>query len=149
MKTSSEIIIEAAPQMVFESIVNVDIWPKIFKPCQSVTLETVKDGKQKMRISAKTFINTYEWNSIREIDYKRKKVKFKQLKPVFPIIKMSGTWEVRNFEERTKVTLVHDFSIHEKNNSIFHLIEVLIKKLYVDRNSEKELVGLKDYCERK
>ena len=114
MKTFSEIFIEAAPQMVFESIVNVDIWPKIFKPCQSVTLETVKDGKQKMRISAKTFVNTYEWNSIREIDYKRKKVKFKQLKPVFPLIEMSGTWEVRNFEEGTKVTLVHDYSINKK-----------------------------------
>ncbi|VTT23656.1 hypothetical protein [Streptococcus gordonii] len=149
IKTCSEIVINSETSKAFNAIVDVSLWPEMFQPCQEVILNSTSNSEQIMTVKAKSIFKVHSWRSKRLINYSNYVIDFKQLETVYPIVNMLGSWEFKVEGNVTRVKLMHCFSVSVKNKILEKIIEILIKKIYVDRNSQRELRGLKKYCEGK
>ncbi|MCY7172669.1 SRPBCC family protein [Streptococcus gallolyticus subsp. gallolyticus] len=148
MKTTSKVFVSAKSDDVLDAVIDANNWPKIFPPCKKVKMECFGD-KQRILIQAKSFIKTFNWQSEREVDYSSRRVYFKQLTTVFPVKEMKGYWEVTKQVNGVEVILVHEYKIYGLFGLQSTLLLKLLKYFYVDKNSERELLGLKRYCEGK
>lgn len=145
-ETSSQISIKAPLNKVYEAIKDVSKWPEIFPPCQSVNIERESDNELVMKITALTKGKLFSWISIRRADDPNYTVDFQQLKPVSPLVFMSGSWICKAHGDNTHVELIHTFDL--KSIRFKRVLSWIAKCFFIDSNSVRELRGLKTYLER-
>lgn len=142
----SECVIHAEPEKVYEGLKNITMWTDIFPPCQKARVISWKDGVELVELTALTKGKLFSWTSKRIHNDKELSISFQQMEPAYPLGYMSGIWSVQPYQGQSKVILTHEFEVKWK---LFRKFTGFIaKKFFVDANSEREVRGLKEYCER-
>ncbi len=143
--TVSKGTIYAEADAVYSVLKNIAIWPDIFPPCQKTRIISSYKDSEIVEITSLTNGKTSSWRSQRVFRDDERKVFFRQLKTAKPLSLMQGIWIVVPHDNCTEVILKHRFNI--KPFILHVLIGRIVKKYFVDANSDNEIAGLKRYCE--
>lgn len=138
-------IIYAEADDVYAVLKNIDIWPEIFPPCLNTKIISSYKVSEIVEITSLTKGKTSSWRSQRVFRNEQRKILFRQIKPAKPLSLMHGIWIVVPHENYTEVVLKHRFNI--KPFILHLLIGRIVKRFFVDANSDNEIIGLKKYCE--
>jgi len=144
--TISKGFINADADEVYSVLKNIKMWPEIFPPCQNTRIIKKTKAYEVVEITSFTKGKTSSWESQRVFKDENREISFKQLKTAKPLSIMQGIWIVLPKEVGTEVVLKHTFCIKPLILQFF--LGRIIKKFFVDANSDNEIAGLKKYCER-
>lgn len=142
----SEDVIRAKPEEVYRLLKDITMWPEIFPPCQKAKVLSFENNIEMIELTALTKGKLFSWTSKRVHNDKEMNISFQQTVPTPPLVYMKGTWHVEPEGENTKVILIHEFRL--KWNFCEKLLGMIARKFFVDSNSEREIKGLKEFCER-
>ncbi|MEN2423106.1 aromatase/cyclase [Streptomyces rimosus] len=136
-----EIVVAAPALAVFQLLVDVQQWPRIFPPTVFVD-HLGRDGRsERIRIWATANGEVKTWVSRRELDPVNLRIDFRQEVSATPIASMGGTWLVDTLADgRARVRLWHHYEADAPENLAW--IEET-----VDRNSRAELNALRTHLE--
>jgi aromatase len=138
-----EIAVRAPADEVYRLIADVANWPQIFPP--TVYVKHLEHGDQDERIQIWATANgePKTWISRRELDPKRRRIRFRQERSQPPVASMGGTWLIdATSPAECLVRLRHDYRAVDDDPRKLAWIDQA-----VDRNSRAELAALKTNAE--
>lgn len=137
--------IAAAPQEVYDLIVDVSRWPALFLPTIHAERMAGDETDERIRLWALANDDVRTWTSRRRLDRCALRVEFRQEIPSAPVAAMSGGWYLEPLPDgRTAVLLTHDFSAVGDDEDSMELIGRA-----VERNSISELESLRLAAEQR
>lgn len=141
--TEHQVKIFAPARVVYELLADIVNWPRVFPPTVHVDREALDDTRERIKIWATVNGEVKGWTSLRELDRKALRLRFRQEVSQPPVASMSGEWVVEALSEtETLVRLTHAFTAvgdDEANVAWIHQA--------IDKNSEAELGALKAFAE--
>ncbi|MET8155759.1 aromatase/cyclase [Sphaerisporangium sp. NPDC005289] len=142
--TEHTVTIAAPSDAVYGLIADVGAWPLHFGPTIHAERAEGDDTEELIRIWATANGEVRSWTSARSLRREERRVAFRQRDPRPPAASMGGEWVIRPLPGgRTEVVLKHDFAAVGDDPEKVEWI-----RRAVDRNSDKELAGLKESAER-
>jgi len=140
-KTLSTIRVKGNIHDAFEIIRDIKKWPDIFPPCKEVEIYEEKGNKTTFYLTAVTNGIRNRWFSEQEVIEKYQLIRFRQLEPSPPLLFMQGEWHLAQRGTEVKIEMTHEFDV--KTVIFFRpILGFIIKKFFVDRNSNIELRAL-------
>lgn len=153
--TEHTITIDAATETVWEILVDVEGYARIFPPTREVEIIEETSEYQIARLVVDVNGEIQSWVSRRDINAKRKVIAYRQLKNAPLIGHMGGEWRALPLGNgTTQLVLTHDFCpcepIEGKIDGKFTYQEVdALLQAAVERNSVADLGAVKAEAERK
>ncbi|GAA2719539.1 MULTISPECIES: nuclear transport factor 2 family protein [Streptomyces] len=142
-ETRHEIVVAAAPEVVFDLIADTKRWPMRFPPNVHVERLEGDDREERIRIWATANDEVKTWTSRRFLDRPGLKVSFHQEEPHAPVAAMSGAWLLQPLDGgRTKVVFTHSFDAVGNGPD-----DVAWIRRAIDTNTGAELAALRDAAE--
>ncbi|MEU6731732.1 aromatase/cyclase [Streptomyces physcomitrii] len=138
-----EITIAAPAAAVYMLLAEVANWPRIFPPTIYVDREDLGPGEERIHIWATANGEAKNWTSHRTLDEEGLRITFRQEVSPAPVAEMNGTWIIEpQGAGSSRVRLLHAFKAIGDDPHDLLWIETA-----VDKNSTKELAGLKENVE--
>jgi aromatase len=143
-RVSHHIEIDAAPDRVFELLLDAGRWPVILSPTLHVEYLERTPTSERLRIWARANDSVRRWESCRRIDAGARVIEFEQVAPAPPAALMAGRWSVEAGETlATRLVLDHRYAAIDDDPDDLAWIERA-----TERNSTSELANLKALAER-
>jgi aromatase len=138
-----QIKVLAPADSVYELIVDVTHWPRVFPPTVYIEHEQLSESEERIRLWATANGAVKTWTSRRRLDAGARRVEFRQEISQPPVAAMGGTWIVEPIAVgECAVRLLHDYRAVEGTAENLEWIDRA-----VDRNSTAELGALKSTAE--
>ena len=154
MKTEHSISICHSPEEAFQVGLNVAKWPEIFPPCLEADVLSETETEQAITLTARANGQILSWQSIRQIDRKRRLIKFRQNKPS-PLVKsMVGSWTFDPLPKGCKISLMHEFEIADQVKGFVPEVETKEQAMQfmersIEVNSNRELSAIAKHLDQK
>lgn len=152
--TEHTVTVDAPCQLVWDVLVDVEGYARIFPPTQEVTILEESPEHQIARLVVDVSGQTQSWVSRRDIDKSRRTIAYRQLEHAPMMGHMGGQWRALPVDDRTtQLVLTHDFRAAEPVDGLvagkypFDEAEELIKAA-VERNSVADLGAVKAESEK-
>ncbi|MEV4217504.1 MULTISPECIES: aromatase/cyclase [unclassified Nonomuraea] len=148
------VTVDAPVSVVWDLLVDVEGYARIFPPTQEVTILEGDDTYQIARFLVDVGGELATWVSRRDIDAGRRVIAYRQLETAPIVGRMGGEWRAFPFgEDRTQLVLTHDFEAREpvggKVAGRFTPEEAdTMLRAAVERNSVADLGAVKSEAER-
>jgi ribosome-associated toxin RatA of RatAB toxin-antitoxin module len=138
--------IDAPPQVVFDVVNDVRIWPEIFPPCQKLEVLEESGRHRRIQIHARQRKVDASWRSVQRIDPDLLRIDFQQEPGSGPFALMQGWWEARPAVDGCELVLFHRFTMKAPllRNPLGHLI---VGQMFVGKSSMVELQAVKTRAE--
>jgi aromatase len=139
-------VIRAAAVDVYSLCANPRMWPGLFAPCRRAEVLEETAGRQLIRITADACGTPMTWESERALDPASLTIRFRQVRPQWPVTAMEGTWEcLPTSPGQTLVLLHHAVEVDPKDpNREAHLARIVRA---IDQNTTAELQALAERAE--
>lgn len=152
--TEHTITVDAPADTVWEVLVDVEGYARIFPPTEDVKILEESPEHQIARLVVDVNGAIQSWVSRRDIDSERRVIAYRQLENAPLMGYMGGEWRALPLgEASTQLVLTHDFRPREPENGkvagvyTFEEADAMIKAA-VERNSVADLGAVKDEAER-
>ncbi|WP_026416403.1 aromatase/cyclase [Actinomadura oligospora] len=152
--TEHTVTIEAAADIVWKVLVDVEGYARIFPPTQEVKIFEESPSHQIARLVVDVSGSIQSWVSRRDIDAERRVIAYRQLENAPLMGYMGGEWRALALgTERTQLVLTHDFKPRDPEDGkvagryTYEQADEMIKAA-VERNSVADLGAVKDESER-
>lgn len=140
---------------VWEILLDVVGYARIFPPTQHVEIVEEGEGYQIARLTVDVNGELHTWTSRRDIDEPRHVIAYRQLTTAPIVGSMSGEWRAFHLaEDATQLVLTHDFTTREPVDGKVagrftpeEAEELLLAA--VERNSVADLGAVRDEAERR
>ncbi|MCE7081088.1 aromatase/cyclase [Streptomyces sp. ST2-7A] len=141
--TEHRLEVAAPARAVYELIVGVTEWPRIFPPSIHVERLDGSENEERIRVWATANNTVKTWTSRRELDAAGLRVRFRQEVSQPPVHGMGGEWIIEERPGGCLVRLLHDFrAVGDDPENTAWITRA------VDRNSDAELAALRATAER-
>ncbi|MEV6873181.1 aromatase/cyclase [Amycolatopsis sp. NPDC051128] len=152
--TEHTVTVAAPLQTVWDILVDVEGYARIFPPTQEVKVLEESPRHQIARLTVDVNGAVQSWVSRRDIDPERHVISYRQLENAPLMAHMGGDWRALPIdEETTQLVLTHDFRAKDPVDGLvagtytFEEAEAMIAAA-VERNSVADLGAVKEQAER-
>jgi hypothetical protein len=143
-RVSHHIEIDAAPDRVFELLLDAARWPLILGPTLHVEYIERNRTDERLRIWARANDQVRSWESRRYIDQGGRAISFEQVRPAPPAAVMAGRWAVQAGDSLpARLVLDHAYAAVDDRPEDLEWIARA-----TDHNSNAELAGIKAIAEQ-
>ncbi|MGK5627234.1 aromatase/cyclase [Streptomyces sp. URMC 123] len=153
--TEHTVTVQAPVDLVWEVLVDVEGYARIFPPTQEAKILEESPRHQTVRLVVDVNGQIQSWVSRRDIDHERRVIRYLQLEHAPLIGHMGGDWRALPIDEgTTQLVLTHDFRPREpvdgKVAGKFSYAEAdELLQGAVERNSVADLGAVKEEAERR
>nr|WP_167476513.1 aromatase/cyclase [Nocardia arthritidis] len=153
--TEHTVTVDAPLEVVWEILVDVEGYARIFPPTRAVEILEESPKHQIARLTVDVNGEVQSWVSRRDIDVTRRIISYRQLENAPLMGYMGGDWRALSIDEsRTQLVLTHDFEPREpidgKVDGRFTYEEVdELLQTAVERNSAADLGAVKEFAEKR
>ncbi|RJQ86839.1 aromatase/cyclase [Amycolatopsis panacis] len=142
--TEHRIDIDAPAGLVYRIIADATEWPRHFTPTVHVDQSELDGQTERLHIWANANGQLKNWTSLRELDERAGRIRFRQEVSAPPVASMGGEWIVsERSAERATLVLTHDFAAVDDDPAG---VEWITKA--TNGNSDTELANIKALAER-
>lgn len=148
--TEHTVTVEAAADLVYEVLADVEGYAKLFPPTESATILEESDTHQIARLVVDVSGQIQSWVTRRDLDRERRIIAYRQLDNAPMIEYMGGEWRALPLgDKRTQLVITHEFAARptEAVPSPEKATELL--RAAVDRNSHADLDAVRNEAERR
>ncbi|MCF3175865.1 aromatase/cyclase [Streptomyces sioyaensis] len=152
--TEHTVTVDAPAAVVWEVLVDVEGYARIFPPTQEVVILEESPEHQIARLTVDVNGEMQSWVSRRDIDSTRKVIAYRQLENAPMMGYMGGEWRALSLDEKTtQLVLTHDFKPRDPVNGkvagkFTHAEADEMIKAAVERNSVADLGAVKEQAEK-
>lgn len=149
------VTVATSVDLVWEILLDVEGYAKIFPPTQDVELLESSAEHQVARLTVRVNDEVQSWVSRRDIDPRRRVIAYRQVETLPIVGYMGGEWRALTVDQATtQLVLTHDFEISAVVNGkvagkyLPPEAEALVRSA-VEHNSVADLAAVKDEAERR
>lgn len=105
------IVVPTTPEQALAIADDLERWPEMFEPCQSIEILERAGQRTRFRLTARVNDALVSWVSERIVYPFSKRVEFVQLEPFSPLLAMHGSWDFVSTPGGTLLRFIHRFLI--------------------------------------
>jgi aromatase len=149
--TEHTVTVNAPVDLVYDILVDVEGYARIFPPTESVKLIESGDNYQIARLVVDVGGEQMSWITRRDLDPKRRVIAYQQLETAPLVAHMSGEWRALELDEsRTQLVLTHDFKARRPADGRCTEQKALeLVQTAVERNSHDDLAAVQQEASRR
>jgi aromatase len=120
--------VAASPRQVYQLIANVDYYPKLFNAVLAVEHLGYDGTNERVRFWGTFGEYRGSWVSLREVNPKRMRVRFRQERSSAPLASLGGLWMVVPKGSGSEIVLDHYYRVIDDNVLAAQRVEVTIEQ---------------------
>lgn len=144
----NKIDIDASPETVFASCVDIEQWPRIIPNCISISKKEIGRDEVLMEMTVTGDAGTHVVKSHRKYQRGNHVIDFQLLSAPEPIDSMSGSWVVRTSKSGSQLIVTHMVTLRsdeENQPNRDDALDYVCREIH--RNTENALSALKQWSE--